>query len=255
MRGIGDCYLATTALTGGATAQKLYPNPFFTYTYGAESTAIEAQGFVSGRQQTVGSALGSVTHNLTLETQYVRRPDRALVMGHTAKDFSGIQFPVRVDATVPLAAPFEIADVEITAANRNYILVYDDDIGPLVPTADATTAPASVEEVQINTASGMLVFHEDAAGHPISYTRPYAFAGKGYGGQGSAQSLGELVFRAKTYDFGDEEGLIEFPKLSLTNVVEQPITGDVPTYSLEFLAAVPAGWSHPYRFLELATAA
>ena len=255
MRGIGETYLATTELNGGnAISQNLYPNPFFTFNYSADSTPIEAQGFVAGQQQTVGSAKGPVTHNFTLESQYIRRSDRALIMGHLPKDFANVIFPVRVDSTVPNAAPYEITDTDITVANRNYILVYDDTYGPLAPTADASTAPADQSQVQVNTIETKLTYHENASGRATSYTKPYTFSGKGYGGAGAATSLGRMVFRGRVYDFGAEEALVEFPALDLVNVVELAVTGDVPTYQLQFLAAVPSGWTHPYRFLEVATA-
>jgi hypothetical protein len=256
MRGIGDAYLATTELNSAvATAQLLLPNPFFTFSYAADVTTIEASGFVSGRQQTVASAAGQTTHNLTLETQYIKRSTRPLQTRHVAKSFTSVIFPIRVDGVVPAGSPYEISDAAITAGNTNYILVYDDTSGPLTRTASATTAPANATEVQVNTTTNKLIFHATAAGRSITYTKPYTFTGKGYGGDGAATELGTLAFRAKVFDFGAEFSYIEFPSISLTNVVELPITGDVPTFSLEFLAAVPSGWSHPYRLLEVATAA
>lgn len=247
MRGIGDAYLQTTALgDGSGKSQKLYPNSFFEFTYSAESSPLEAQGQVGGRQQTVAAAQGATTHNFTLTTQYVTYPNRPLIMGHLPKTHTSVLFPVRAD--VILDNTLTITDAtNITVANREYIIVYDSVIGPLTPTADATTAPASVNEVQVNTTTGTLVFHADAEGHTITWTKPMSYASvKGFGGSGSATALGRMCFRGKVYGW-DEESLVEFPALDLVNVTELPLTGEVPTFSLQFLAAIPDGWSHPYR--------
>lgn len=253
MRGLGSTYLATTSLAGGVGAQKLLPNPFFSFNYSADSTAIEAQGFVAGQQQTVAAGQGPVTHNLTLETQFIKRATRALLTQTLAKDVTTVTTPILKTAVVPSSAPYEIADPLITVGNLATLLVFDEVVGPLTKTANATTAPASEYEVQANTTANKLILDEDASGRTISYTVPYVFTGKAYGGPGDATPLGELVFRGYTYDFGTERSLIEFPKLSIINVVELPLTGDVPTFSLEFLAAVPDGWDKPYRLLEEAT--
>ena len=253
MRGLGSTYLATTSLAGGPGAQALIPNPFFSFNYSADSTPIEAQGFVAGQQQTVAGGQGPVTHNLTLETQLIKRSTRSLLTQTLAKDVTTVVTPILKVATVPTSAPYEIADPAITTANLATILVFDDINGPLTKTADATTAPTTGYQVQVDTTGNDLIFHSSAAGRAISYTVPYTFTGKAYGGPGAATPLGELVFRGYTYDFGNERSLIEFPNLSIINVVELPLTGDVPTFSLEFLAAVPSGWDKPYRLLEEAT--
>jgi hypothetical protein len=255
MRGLGSTYLATTSLAGGPGAQRLLPNPFFSFNYSAEATTIEAQGFVAGQQQTVAAAAGSVTHNLTLETQLIKRSTRPLLTQTLAKDVTSVVTPVLKTAVVPSASPYEIPDALITSGNLGTILVFDEVVGPLTKTADATTAPANEYQVQVDTTGNDLIFNAAAAGRTITYTVPYTFSGKAYGGPGAATPLGELVFRGYTYDFGTERTLIEFPKLSLINVVELPLTGDVPTFSLEMLAAVPDGWDKPYRMLEEATAA
>lgn len=255
MRGLGSTYLATTSLAGGLGAQRLLPNPFFSFSYSAETTSIEAQGFVGGQLQTVAAAAGSVTHNLTLETQLIKRSTRQLLTQTLAKDVTSIVVPVLKTGVVPGSSAFIIEDALITTDNAANILVFDEVNGPLTKTATAATAPANAYEVQVDTTGNDLVLHSSAAGRTITYTVPYTFSGKAYGGPGEATALGELVFRGYTYDFGTERTIIEFPRLSIINVIELPLTGDVPTFSLEMLAAVPDGWDKPFRMLEEATAA
>ncbi|MBD1918851.1 MULTISPECIES: hypothetical protein [Cyanophyceae] len=248
MRGIGDAYLATTALGDGTgKSQKLYPNSFFEFTYNAETETLEAQGQVGGRQQTVAAAQGATTHNFTLTTQFVSYPNRPLIMGHLPKIFSTVAFPVRTD--VILDSAVTIADAAVTVGNSELFIVYDDIVGPLTRTATNATAPANSGEYQYKTAAPAgLVFHSSAEGHTITYTKPTTYTNiKGFGGAGNATALGRLTFRGKVFGFGSEESLIEFPALDLINVTELPLTGEVPTFSMEFLAAIPSGWSHPYR--------
>lgn len=244
MRGIGDTYLATTAIGDGTgKSQKLYPNSFFEFTYNAETETLEAQGQVAGRQQTVAAAQGATTHNFTLTTQYVSYPNRPLIMGHLPKTFTDVAFPVRTD--VILDATVTIEDAAVTVGNSELFIVYDDQVGPLTR---AIAAPSDDSEYQYDSTNGELVFHPSAEGHTITYTKPVTYATiKGFGGEGAATALGRMVFRGKVYGFGSEESLIEFPALDLINVTELPLTGEVPTFSLEFLAAIPSGWSHPYR--------
>jgi len=248
MRGIGDAYLATTALGDGTgKSQKLYPNSFFEFTYNAETETLEAQGQVAGRQQTVAAAQGATTHNFTLTTQFVSYPNRPLIMGHLPKVFSSVAFPVRTD--VILDNTLAIEDAAVTVDNTNLFIVYDEVVGPLTRSVGA---PANSGEYQFDTAAGELKFHASAEGHTITYTKPVTYTEvKGFGGAGTATALGRMVFRGKVYGFGSEESLIEFPALDLINVTELPLTGEVPTFSLEFLAAIPSGWSHPYRELFL----
>lgn len=255
MRGAGSTYLQTTALSSGtATAQQMFYNPIFSFTYSADVTALEAQGMVDGQLQTVASAQGATTHNFTIETQLIKRATRPLLTGHISKSVSAYTFPTLATASVPTSSPYEIAVAAVTTGNIAYIKVFDPVVGPLAHTADATTAPTSTSQVQVDTTNNKLIFHSGAAGRTISYTTPYSFTGKGYGGSGTATSIGTLAFRGKVFDFGDEEALIEFPQITLVGITEMPVTGDVPTYSLAFLAAVPDGWTHPYQLLELATA-
>lgn len=246
MRGIGDAYLATTALGDGTgKSQKLYPNSFFEFTYNAETTALEAQGQVAGQQQTVAGGKGATTHNFSLTTQYVTFPNRPLIMGHLPKTFTDVAFPLRTD--VILDNTVTIEDPTVTVGNSELFIVYDDVVGPLNRVAGA---PANSGEYQYDTTAGELVFHASAEGHTITYTKPVTAATvKGFGGAGAATALGRMTFRGKVYGWGNEESLIEFPALDLVNVTELALTGEVPTFSLEFLAAIPSGWSHPYREL------
>ncbi|HEY9877786.1 MAG TPA: hypothetical protein V6D29_04985 [Leptolyngbyaceae cyanobacterium] len=243
MRGIGDAYLQTVKLGDGTgKAQKLYPNSFYEMTYSAEVAKLEAKGQVEGRQQTVGAAQGSTTHNFSLTTQYITYANRPLIMGHLPKTHTNVLFPVRQDAIIT-AADLEVEDPTITAANREFVIVYHETLGPLTP---VTAAPATKYEVQVDTATNKLVFHAEALGN-VTYTKPVSYANvKGFGGAGPSISLGRMCFRGKVYGW-DENSLVEFPALDLTNITELPLTGDVPTFKLDFLAAVPQGWSHPYR--------
>jgi hypothetical protein len=250
-RGVGDAFLATTALgDGSGLAQWLFPTLLFNFEESVESEAVEAQGQVGGILQTAEAGRSSVTRTLTLTTQIINSNTRPLIYNHLPKTFTNPLIEVRKDFT--LTDTEEIADPLITTANLQSIKVFKNGVGRLAPTATATTAPANATQVQINTTSNKLIFFDGQEGSQISYTVPIvAASAKGFGGPGVKTALGRLSFRCAVY--GLDESLVEYryyPALDLVNEPTQTLSGGIPELSLEYRAATPPGWSDPYQVIE-----
>lgn len=245
MKGIGNAGLITTELTD---FQRFYPNDWFSFEYSPDVTDLEAVGYIEGIQQTVASGEGKVTHNFTLSTQLVKKEAQAIIYNQVPKTFSGT-IAIVESFTVPSSSPYELSVSTVTAANLSLIGVFSDTNGPLEPTADASTAPADGTEVQLDTTNNKIIFHSSLAGTTGSYTKPTVISSKpSFGGAGAATKLGRLKFLGKEYGWeSEDDGYVEFPALDRVGRPTISFTGDVPTFEIAFRAAVPTGWSDPFR--------
>lgn len=250
-RGIGDAYLATTALGDGTgPVQWMFPFAAFNFEESVDSEAVEAQAQVGGILQTAEAGRSSVTRTLTLTTQIINTNTRPLIYNQLPKTFAGLAIEVRKDGVV--AGDLTIADPAITTANLASIKVFKNGVGRLTPTALPATAPANAGEVQIDTTNNELVFFAGEVGAQITYTVPIVTeSAKGFGGPGTKTPLGRLSFRCAVY--GLDESLVEYrhyPALDLVNEPTLALSGGVPELSLEYRAATPPGWTDPYRIVE-----
>lgn len=250
-RGVGNAYLATTTIgTGAGSEQHIFPMPVFNFEESVDTTPIEAQAQIDGVLQTVEAGTSTVTRTLTLTTQIFNTNMRPLVFGQLPK--AATSFTIEVLKTVTLTDSEEISDALITVGNLQSIRVFKAGVGRLTPTADATTAPASATQVQINTTSNKLIFFAGEEGATISYTVPRSVtSAKKYGGTGTKTPLGRLSFRCAV--FGLDGSLVEYryyPALDLVTPPTQSFSGEVPELTLEFLASTPAGWTDPYEVID-----
>lgn len=253
-RGVGDAFLATTALGGGTGAeQHIFPFPVFNFEESVESTPIEAQAQVNGVLQTVEAGTSTLTTTVTLTTQIFNTVTRPLVYGQLPKDATNFSIQVRKDVT--LDATEVISDSLITAANLQSIRVSKAGVGRLTPTADASTAPANATEVQIDTTNNELVFFAGEEGETISYTVPREVtSAKKYGGSGAKTALGRLSFRCAV--LGLDGSVVEYRHYPALDIVTPPTrtqSGDIPELTIEMLASTPDGWSDPYEVIDAST--
>jgi hypothetical protein len=253
-RGIGDAFLATTALgNGSGAAQWMFPFPAFNFEESVESESVEAQAQVGGILQTAEAGRSTVTRTLTLTTQIINTSTRPLIYNQLAKTFSNPG--IEVSKQVTLDDTETIEDAAITTANLQSIKVFKLGFGRLTPTALAATAPANATEVQIDTTNNELVFFAGEEGATIAYTVPIvATSAKGFGGPGTKTPLGRLSFRCAV--FGLDESLVEYryyPALDLVSEPTQALSGGIPELTLEYLAATPPGWTDPYQVIEADT--
>ncbi|MEL7315439.1 MAG: hypothetical protein AAFN08_10835 [Cyanobacteria bacterium J06559_3] len=261
LSGLGDCYAQTLNLSGGEVAQRLIELFLFDFTFTSESENREAKGYVKGVRKTKSSAESEVTDTLTLSTQYTDWAQLGFALNEFPKTQTNVILPLLKQATVPASAAFEIADAAITAGNLNYIKAYVNAFGTwgqpesLIHTADASTAPASASEVQVDTTNNKLVLHADRANAPISYSVPTNYTSiQAYGGAGTATKYGKISFLGKLHTpESTDNWVIYFPSLSRKSRPNIDLSEDVPTLSVEFAAETPSGWEQPFETFNLDT--
>lgn len=253
-RGVGDAFLATTTQgDGSGSNQWTFPQALFNFEETVDTESTEAQSQVQGELQTAEAGRSTTTRTLTLTTQIINTNTRPLIYNQLPKTFSADTIQIRKDAI--LDATEKIEDAAITAANLQQIRAFKDGFGRLTPTADASTAPASASEVQIDTTNSELVFFAGEEGETINYTIPTPFtSAKGFGGPGAKTALGRLEFRCAV--FGLDGSLVEYryyPLLDLVSEPSQSLSGGIPELTLEYRVSTPSGWSDPYQVIEADT--
>ena len=109
--------------------------------------------------------------------------------------------------------------------------------------------------MQVDTTGNKLVFDASRAGAPISYVVPTTYTTiETYGGPGAATKYGKISFRGKLYTPESTENWgIYFPSLSRQSRPNFEVTGDVPTFSVDFAAETPSGWEKPYQIFNFDT--
>lgn len=260
LSGIGDLFAKTTGLVGGATAQKMTPLFLSQFEFSQEAETKEAKGFVSGKLVTKSTGEAEVTSTVKITTEYTDWQQLGIALDQFSRTFTSEKILVLKTATVPSTAPYEITDAAITAGNTNDIFVAISEAGtwgqpkPL-PRATTPASPAT-GEVGVDTTNTKLVFHAGQAGASVTYTVPTVLATvEGYGGSGNLSQIGNLEFWGKLYTPTASQGFtIYFPQLQRKSRPTITIAADVPSLEVEFGAIAPAGWTEPYKILNLNTA-
>lgn len=260
LSGIGDVYAKTTALAGGATAQRMIELFLFNFEFTQEAESKEAQGFVGGKLITKSTAEATVASTLKLSTQYADWAQLGFSLDQFSRASTNEVVPVLKRVNVPTSAPYEISDALITAGNTNSIFAYVNAFGtwgqPGYLARAGTPASPTTGQVGVDTTNNKLIFHSSQAGAPITYTVPQTLATvQIYGGSGSPTAYGNIEFWGKVYSpEATAEWQIYFPNLQRKSRPSITIQNDVPTLEVEFGAVAPSGWSDPYKLLNLDTA-
>ncbi len=259
LSGIGDTYVKTTGLAGGATAQRMIPLYLSQFEFAQEAENKEAKGFVAGKLVTKSTGESTVTSTLKISTQYVDWQQLGLTLDQFSRTFTNEKMPVQKVANVPSTAPYEITDALITAENNNDIFVTISEASTAgqprsLPRATTPASPA-VGQVGVDTTNNKLIFNAAQAGAPIVYTVPSTLTSvEGYGGSGTLPRIGNLEFYGKIYSPTAMQGMhVYFPQLQRKSRPTITIADDVPTLEIEFGAIAPAGWEEPYKILNLNT--
>ncbi|HIK16132.1 MAG TPA: hypothetical protein IGS53_12725 [Leptolyngbyaceae cyanobacterium M33_DOE_097] len=260
LSGLGDVFVKTTGLSGGATAQKMLELFLFNFEFVQEAEPKEAQGFVGGKLQTKSSAEATVSNTLTLSTQYIDWAQLGFTLDQFKRVATNETMLVPKRVTVPTSAPYEITDAAITAANTSSIFATVTGFGTwgqpgALARATTPASPAS-GEVGVDTTNTKLVFNAAQAGAPITYTVPVTYASvETYGGSGTLTRYGNIEFYGKLYSpESTDEFQIYFPNLQRSSRPTITIADDVPTLEIQFGAIAPAGWEEPYKVSNLDTA-
>jgi hypothetical protein len=250
-RGVGDCFIETVGLGNGTSAQQwMIPIGVFNFEESVETESVEAQQQIGGVLQTAEAGQSSITRTLTLTTQILNRNTRPLVFQQLPKTFTDFEIKIRKDGTVNNA--LKIVDPLITVDNLPFINVFKNGFGKLNRTATSSTAPASANEVQIDTAAGEMVFFTGEAGVGITYTVPLEVStAQGYGGTGAKTSLARFSFSAVEFGLNNDiVGYRYYPAIDLVTPPSVALSGDIPELTFEFTATTPDGWTDPFRYIE-----
>jgi len=250
LEGIGDLGVITTSLA----INQLIELNLLNFTYESAAEVKKSQKFVKGRLRDQSSAQGVITDTLTFRINDIDWAQIQFAMGNFAKNLTGFNMPALKYGNVPDTGPFQFPDSKITEANRPDLYVYFNSgipgspPQPLTPTADATTAPAAMNEVQIDTTNGMLIFHSSAAGRPFSYTPPINIAAaEAIGGPGTSVPLGTFKFFGKVYSTKPSAGYdIMFPEVTLDGRPSVDFSQDVPALEITATPATPSGYEEPF---------
>ncbi|MEX0271397.1 hypothetical protein AB3R30_19840 [Leptolyngbyaceae cyanobacterium UHCC 1019] len=260
LSGLGDIYIKTTGLAGGATAQKMIPLFLFQFEFSQEAESKEAQGFVGGRLVTKSTAEASVSSTVKLTTQFTDWQQLGLVLDQFPRVLTNEKLVVLKTATVPSVAPYEIVDAAITVANTNDIFANIAGAGvwgqPKPLPRAATPATPATGQVGVDTTGTKLVFNVAQAGAPVTYTVPVTLTSvEAYGGSGTLSKIGNLEFNGIIYSPEASQGIpISFPLLQRKTRPTMTISNDVPEFEIEFGAIPPVGWDEPYKILNRNTA-
>lgn len=130
------------------------------------SNKVESVKYLDGVLVTAGTAINSSTWALTIGIQAVNWNAIQFALGELASTTPTVALPELKYATVPLVAPFEIADALIVDQNVRVGVINDNVGGPLTSVAGA---PANASEVQVDDANNKLVFDPSLAGVSVAY--------------------------------------------------------------------------------------
>ena len=260
LSGLGDIYVKTTGLAGGAIAQKMIPLYLFQFEFTQEAESKEAQGFVGGKLVTKSTAEASVSSTVKLTTQFTDWLQLGMVLDQFPRVLTSEKLVVLKTVTVPSAPPYEIVDTAITVANNSDIFATIAGAGvwgqPKPLPRAATPATPAVGQVGVDTTATKLIFNAAQAGAPITYTVPTILASvEAYGGSGILSKIGSLEFNGLIYSPEASQGFpISFPLLQRKTRPTMTISNDVPEFEIEFGAIPPVGWDEPFKILNRNTA-
>lgn len=247
--GVGDCGLRTRAISGGATAQIVFPGNVLNFAYSEEVDESFARRQERGRLTDRVALGGTTTRRLTLSQEIADFATYGLFYNKQQKTFTNVTMPVYKEVDVPVGGG-TIADADLVTGNigavvASYVFNAQARTGKLTPGSSAPSAAGSFQ-----VAAGALTFHAGDGGSTIGYfvDKTYATA-RGYGGPGSSNPIGELEFVGKVYDLasGGTSSLIWFPKIERLKTINVEFSGEgAVTIEHEFNVLVPSGWTDAF---------
>jgi hypothetical protein len=255
--GFGDAGVRSTSIAGGPGNQKLFRYPIFSFDLDQSSKNEEVLAYNAGIHQVEDILDGSTTTTLKLSTEVVNWGMMGLAQNQIERTLTNFSLPRLKRATVPLTAPYEIVDTDLTAANTAKTLVSVDRFGTWGQTETLTlsaTAPAA-RSVQINTAGTKLVFNAAQAGAPVTYiTDQIIPAANVYGGPGQSAAIGEMEFCGTIYDNSNDPSkgqYIWIPRIKRFTAPKLNFAGGKAKLETEFRCLSVPGWTNPFMMLDL----
>jgi hypothetical protein len=252
LRGLGDCGVATTDLSGGPSAQVLYPYPAFEFEFGQEVESEDAEAYRGGKLTTEETLETKVTSTLKLITKIANWQLFGLGFGQLQRTLTSLVMPKLKRTTVPSGGV--VSDAALVSGNIGSVIVAIERYGSwgqAGPFARASSAPTAG---QVQVATGSMTFHTSAVGAPIMYLYDETIASvKAYGGAGTLASYGELQFVGEVYDNTanpEQGGRIWFPRCSRKTRPTLGYAGEAPQLEIELSVLNPTGWPEPFLMID-----
>ncbi len=254
-KGLGDSYIRTTDLSGGASAQKLYPYPVYEFSFDQKATTEEAEAYRAGIRQTEETVEVKVESILKLKTQISNWSMLGLSLGQLERTITSFAMPGIKRTTVPVGGV--ITDAAITAANVDSVIVAIERFGPwgqVGPLTRTATASPPIRTVKADGTAGTLTFNAAQVGAPIMYIVDRTIASASvYGGAGVLPKVAELEFYGDLYDNSTTEsdgGKIWFPRIQRNSRPTISFNGKLAELEMEYKCLVPSGFSEPYMLID-----
>lgn len=252
--GAGNLCLLSRDLTATTLGQELlFPGNIASFTLTPNVTQQKAKALIGGKRQTVASQITEEEWVLRLTFEYLDWSTLQFVFDERASKATAITWgEVRV-AKVPSAAPYEVTDADITAANAAKVTAYLSSKGsygkPKFLKNTLAVAPADATEVGVVGASGKLVFNAALAGAYVTYNVPVAKTVDSIGETATAAGFGALQFSGVGYTTETAKPVgILVPNITRNSAPTLTVTGEKATFEVSFDATVLQGTRSPWRF-------
>lgn len=255
--GFGDAGIRSTSIAGGPANQKLFRYPIFSFDLDQESKNEEVLAYNAGIHQVEDILDGATTTTLKLSTEVVNWGAMGLAQNQLERTLTNFSLPKVKRATVPLTAPYEIVDLDLTAAATAKTLVSIDRYGAWGQTGTLTIAAAApiVRQVRIDAAATKLVFNAAQAGAPVTYILDQIVpAANVYGGPGQSAQIGEMEFYGTIYDNSNDPSkgqAIWIPRIKRFTAPKLNFGGGKAKIETEFRCLSVPGWTNPFMQVDL----
>jgi enhancing lycopene biosynthesis protein 2 len=238
-------------LTAGLNPERLLPVEPMEFSIEGASEKKESKKFKDGKIVTAGSAVSSEKYTMKIGIQAVNWLSMQFAFGELAGVTSSIALPELRYGTVPSAAPYEVADADISDTNVWATVLTAGGWGRARPLNKAASAPQT-GEFQVNTSSKKLVFNAAQAGAPFAYRIFKTYANiESIGAEGVFTALSSFAFSAVGY-LDEEKVKIIIPKIIRANIPTLNIS-DVTKFDLEFDMIVSGSFRSAFQVYNLST--
>jgi hypothetical protein len=259
LSGVGELGIFTLDQTTKTLGQDIFfPGLFYNFVYAGEAQNAKAKAWISGKRKNVASAVTEENYTLTLSFQYLDWFHLGFGYDELPQTSTNVSLPIVKTATVPSSSPYEISDTDITVGNGSSIKAYLPQRGSWGEAGyrkRVGAAPAA-KQFQVDTTNKKLIFHSSDAGATVQYVIPKTYTTiETIGYENTADSFGKLSFLGKGYGPEFPNGImIYLPNITRSSIVSIDTSSDVPEFSIDFDANVPAGKRTPHQYFNLASA-
>jgi hypothetical protein len=250
-------FAAQNALRKKGTTPRAVSTNLSGFTYEESGNDEYAQQQINGRKSNVQSVGAVLERKLTITTQLFSFESLGLTLNTEKKQFTNVTRPVYREVEVP-AGGGPVPAPGLVAGNLAGVAICynggpNGQQGPMIKISTLPTAAGSVQ-----VAANTLTFAAADAGCVVGYFYDQIVTSvTGYGGAGTATSLGQMEFYGALYSqsAGAVTGSLWLPEVERESAFTVEFGGDgVPEIATTYNVSIPAGWSKAYSIDDLTTA-